>query len=102
MDRQANLPEQRADFSALMSGPFLKALRKVLAGIYAVIDGELTRHRGGPGILRQLASIVTTFLAITIIMRVRQRAIAVRSDVIIAASTRLRHLSHPPAGWAAP
>jgi hypothetical protein len=102
MDAAAALPEQDADTYVSMSDAVIEALGTVLAAIARIIEFEAMRHRGGPGIVRRLTSIIAAFIAFVVTLVVRQRAIATRSLAMVTASRTLRHLRRPPQGWAAP
>lgn len=60
------------------------------------------RRLGGPGALRRLLSILVAFASAMTMMAIRRRATARRVRILAARSPIGRHLSHPPAGWAAP
>lgn len=80
----------------------IAAIGKLLAFAARILDGDAIRRLGGPGLYRRLASVFTAFLTSVIIMRVRQRAGITSRRFVHAVAETQRHLSHPPAGWAAP
>lgn len=102
MDAADALPEQDIDTYVPMSDALIEALGTFFAAISHIVWGEAMRHRGGPGIVRRLTSIVAAFISFVVALVVRQRAIATHSLATVAASRMLRHLRRPPQGWAAP
>ncbi|WP_303762750.1 hypothetical protein [Sphingobium yanoikuyae] len=80
----------------------IKAIGELLAAAARILDAEVVRRLGGPGLYRRLASILVAFLTFSIVMRVRQRASMAGHRFVITAGEAQRYLSHPPAGWAAP
>jgi len=88
--------------TSAMDMSVIQALGQILAAAARILDGDAFRRLGGPGLYRRVVSVVAAFLTFTIVMRVRQRArIAGRCFLHTVCEAR-RHLSHPPAGWAAP
>ncbi|WP_294392974.1 hypothetical protein [uncultured Sphingomonas sp.] len=80
----------------------IKAIGELLAAVAQILDGDAIRRLGGPGLYRRLASVLAAFLTFAIVIRVRQRASIAGRRFVHAVCEARRHLSHPPAGWAAP
>jgi hypothetical protein len=88
--------------ASAMDVSVIQALGQLLAAGARILDGDALRRLGGPGLYRRLASVLMAFLTIAIVMRVRQRASAAGRHCVLVAREAQRHLSNPPAGWAAP
>lgn len=80
----------------------IQALGQILAAAARILDGDAFRRLGGPGLYRRLASVLMAFLTFAIVMRVRQSASIAGRRFLHTVCEAQRHLSHPPAGWAAP
>jgi hypothetical protein len=88
--------------TSTMDVSVLQGLGQLLAAAARILNSDAFRRLGGPGLYRRVVSVLAAFLTFTIVMRVRQRAsIAGRCFLDTVCEAR-RHLSHPPAGWAAP
>ena len=95
-------PKDDAKSASVMDVSMIEAIGELLAAVARILDAEAVRRIGGPGLYRRLASILATFLAFSIVVRVRQRASIAGHRFINTRGEAQRHLSHPPAGWAAP
>jgi len=93
---------QHASNHGAMSDAVVDVLGTLLAVVGRILDGKAMLRRGGPGIVRRLASIISAFIAFVVALVVQRRAIGGQSVVTIAGSKTLRHLRRPPQGWAAP
>lgn len=80
----------------------IQALGQLIAAAARILDGDAFRRLGGPGLYRRLASVLLAFLTFAIVMRLRQRASTAARRFLYTVCEARRHLSHPPAGWAAP
>jgi hypothetical protein len=102
MDLADTFPDQKAESGVSISDAVIEALGTVLAAVGHILDGEAMRRRGGPGIVRRLASIIAFFVAFAVSLIGRTNAIATQSSAIVTELRALRHLRRPPQCWAAP
>jgi len=95
-------PKDDGKSASVMDVSVIAKIGELIAAAAQMLDGDAIRRLGGPGLYRRLASILTAFLTFAIVMRVRQRASIATRRFVHAVAEVQRHLSHPPAGWAAP
>jgi hypothetical protein len=95
-------PKDDGKSASVMDVPVLVAIGELLAAAAQMLDGDAIRRLGGPGLYRRLASVLTAFVTFAMVMLVRQRASIARRSFVHTICEARRHLSHPPAGWAAP
>lgn len=91
------LPDDEAADLAPIEG---MSVFEMIGELLAALAGIFERRLGGPGAFRRLLSVLAAF--VTFMVRVRQLAVARQVRALASVSPLQRHLSHPPAGWAAP
>jgi len=88
--------------TSMMSWSVIAAIGELLAAASETCDGDASCRVDGHDLYRRLVSVIAVFLTAAIVLRVCLRAsVAGRRFVYIAGKAQ-RHLSRPPAAWAAP
>ncbi len=86
----------------MMSWSVIEAIGELLAVAAQTCDADDLSRADGPRLYRQLISVLTAFLTVAIVVHVRRRVSFVGRRFVYIACDARRHLSHPPAVWAAP
>lgn len=102
MDSTGGLDQDGRDVTASPSPAALEAFGTLLADLARFFAGCGRDWTGGPGIRRRMMSVLVGLLAFTILMLVRFGARTAQDHFHTGRIRWLRHLSRPPAGWAAP
>lgn len=98
IDDPALINDQASDVATIEG----LSVYEMLGELLGWVAGHLERRLGGPGALRRLVSVLAAFVTVVVTLAVRLRTAAQRPRALAATSPLHRHLSHPPAGWAAP
>lgn len=78
------------------------AIGTLLAAASRLLKAQTDRRLGALDVLRQISVVAAALIALMIAAVSRRNTIAKSSRARPVTSEELRHLYHPPQGWAAP
>ena len=91
-----------SEYCVATSDNVFDAIGTLLAAAARMLKSSADRGLGSLDILRHLTSVAAALIALMIAMAIRRDAIAANIYARAFTTGVLRHLHHPPQGWAAP
>jgi predicted permease len=88
--------------SVSISDGAIDLIGSMIAEAYLEIKSVVDRRRGALSLLRLFASAAAELVLLLLDLTIRRRATTQNHQVKAFSAVSIRHLQHPPQGWAAP